>query len=286
MEYPELFGVCESVSAASQRTFRYSRAVELSLLVLAAATGEIPNTELSNLGPILAFIFFLLALALRLSGIGTRAEKRWYDARAACESIKSCSWQYAAALEPYDTGTAEAKVELTRVLRAILEVLPRLDVPSLKNQSAVATNAMNDIRELPSGERAWKYMSLRLGDQIDWYRDKATWNKDMARTWLRILIAVESSAVILGLLRMIGQFNVNWLGILAAAAAAIEAWQQTKNYSTLAESYAVTSHELSLVASSLEESINSDSWASAAKDAESAFSREHTLWLARRGNRT
>jgi hypothetical protein len=97
------------------------------------------------------------------------------------------------------------------------------------------------------------------------------------------LVCAEGSAVILGFLRVLEILNINWIGILAAASAALAAWQQTKNFSTLSESYAVTSQELSLVADSLESLIDSEDWIKAATDAESAFSREHTLWLARRG---
>jgi hypothetical protein len=75
---------------------------------------------------------------------------------------------------------------------------------------------------------------------------------------------------------------VNWLGVLAAGTASVAAWQQTKNYSSQSEAYAVTSHEVAIVAETIGPAIDESSWAQAVHDAEAAFSREHTLWLARR----
>jgi SMODS and SLOG-associating 2TM effector domain 1 len=60
------------------------------------------------------------------------------------------------------------------------------------------------------------------------------------------------------------------------------AWLQIKQYSSLAESYSVAAHELSLIESLLDASYTEDSWAHFVNEAENAISREHTTWRARR----
>jgi hypothetical protein len=51
----------------------------------------------------------------------------------------------------------------------------------------------------------------------------------------------------------------------------------------LAEAYAVTAHELAAIESRINEPTTEAGWASFVDDAESAISREHVLWRARRG---
>jgi len=283
MNYPQLFTACETISAKSQETFLRSRAAELAFLVLAGGLGEISSNSWHNAVIDISFALFLCALLLRLSGLGDRAETLWYDARAACESIKSASWKYAVHLPPYDKSDQESRNELSDLLKGIITLLPKLNIPATAQTSSVVTDQMEAVRTVTAPERARTYRSERLDDQITWYRNKANWNKKRAKIWHWILVSTEGIAVTLGLLRVLQLINVNWIGILAAASASLAAWQQTKNFSTLSESYAVTSHELSLVADSLDTSLNTDQWTEAASDAESAFSREHTLWLARRG---
>jgi hypothetical protein len=98
-----------------------------------------------------------------------------------------------------------------------------------------------------------------------------------------LLIGIDSIAIALGLLRVLGAFDVNWLGILATAAAGVAGWQQLKNYSSLSEAYAVTSQEVAIVSETIgQPSIDEGAWAQLVHNAEAASSREHTLWLARR----
>jgi hypothetical protein len=65
-------------------------------------------------------------------------------------------------------------------------------------------------------------------------------------------------------------------------AVAVIGWMQAKKYASLSEAYAVTSHEVALVASTLSAELDEDAWAQAVHDAEAAFSRELTMWQARR----
>jgi hypothetical protein len=77
--------------------------------------------------------------------------------------------------------------------------------------------------------------------------------------------------------------NVNVLGIAAALTVAAAAWLRTKDHEGLAEAYNVTARELAKVEQQGERGFASEQeWSEYVADAENAFSREHTLWLARR----
>ncbi|MDE3085684.1 MAG: SLATT domain-containing protein, partial [Acidobacteriota bacterium] len=171
-------------------------------------------------------------------------------------------------------------------LKEVLKTVPSLDVEAGRSDFSI-TPSMNAIRGSSRKERAAFYRRNRVEDQATWYSRKARWNRSSAMVWTLLAVGVEGVAVLLGLLRMLGSFDVNWLGILAASAAGIAAWQQTKNYSSLSEAYAITSHEVSMVRSDLHEGATEEEWAQVVRDSEMAFSREHTLWLARRqGHKT
>jgi hypothetical protein len=250
--------------------------------VLAAGLGEIPNDVLWRLGPILAFVFFLLALIVRVSGIGDEAERRWYDARAAAESIKSASWQYSVGGEAYRLTESDSDQRFTEFLQKVLKTLPHLDIAASADGNFSATTNMKALRDSAQTDRAATYVKERVNDQIGWYSRKAKWNKKRATWWTWILIAVEGAAVLLGLLRLLKIYDVNLLGIFAAAGAGIAAWQQTKNHSSLSEAYVVTSYEAKRVGETIDAQADEETWAQMVHDAEAAFSREHTLWLARR----
>jgi len=282
MVFPSLYDAVETVSADSQGTFLRVRGAEYSALVLAAAFGLMPNGELGHVGALAAVAFFLAALVLRLSGAGETAEKRWYDARAAAESIKSSSWQYAVGGGAFPLTDVSSSQRFVDFLHGVLNTLPHLDVPAEARTGLAVTSEMNAIRTSDRPQRTAVYVVERVEDQLRWYESKANLNKRRARQWRRALVLAEAAAVAVGLLRVANVFDVDWLALLAAVAASIAAWQQLKNYTSLSEAYSVTSHEVQLVNSSLGAQANESDWAQAVADAETAFSREHTLWLSRR----
>lgn len=282
MRFPVLYYAAEASSAENQKNFLCARASEFGALILAAIFGEVSGSGVWRIGSVLALFFFLTALVVRVSGIGDRAERRWYDARAAAESVKSFSWQYAVGGGAFCISDETSDARLAESLNDVLSTLPELDIPASPGEHSTVTPEMSKLRNSERVYRARTYARDRVEDQVAWYGKKAIWNKEQARLWRNILVAVEFVAVLLGFLRLVELFDVNWLGIFAAGAAGIAAWQQTKNYSLLSESYAVTSHEVALVQESLDGQVEEARWAEAVRNAEAAFSREHTLWLARR----
>jgi len=282
LDYPELFRAVDAKSDSSQRTFFAARAAELVFLGSAAAFGLLTNQAFGGLGPILSVLLLLSALALQLSRVGAVAERRWYDARAAAESIKSASWQFAVGGEAFRLDGTDADTAFVRRLQAVLESLQHLDIPASTGSSRGATADMRELRTSPMAERARRYELGRIDDQVAWYGRKTRSNKTRARWWRTAVIAVEGAAIVAGLLRVGDRIDLDLLGVFAAVGAGMVAWTQAKGHTQLAEAYSVTSHEVGLVAASIRNDLDEPVWAQTVHDAEAAFSREHTMWVVRR----
>jgi len=282
MNFPALFDAADTIAAESQRKFLRALRAEVVALSAAALVAQFPARQLSGAGPIASLALFAVALAIRISRVEEHAQREWYDARAAAESIKSASWQYAVGGEAYRVEDPAAEARFQDDLRRYLGQLPHLDVPTGSPAQCGATSDMQALRRMPVPDRAETYLRDRVEDQLDWYSTNARRNKQRARRWWAATVAIEAAAIAVGLARVIAKFDIDWLGVLAAIAASLAAWQQAKRYTELSESYSVTSHEVGLIRSSLDRNAAEPDWAQFVHDAEAAFSREHTLWLARR----
>lgn len=282
LTFPALLDATEDASAVHQSAFFWATGLQLGLLAAAAVTALIPEGHFGNAGPIVTLLLFLGALAIQLGGIASKAEGRWYDARAAAESIKTASWEFAVGGEAFrlDDDTAEGRY--LDVLKRVLANVKLLDIGAVGSGNASATPSMKALRAKDRPERAAAYLSGRVEDQVRWYSTKAADNKRLARQFGIAVVLVEGVAVLVGLLRVSGSVGPDYLGPFAACAAGLVGWVQAKKYSNLAQAYAVTSHEVSLVPATLDPSQSEESWAQAVHDAEAAFSREHTMWQARR----
>lgn len=282
LDYPALWGAAEAASEQAQHTFYWFKALELLSLTLGAVFGLLSDTLQHILWPLLAVLMFASALGLQLSRSSQAAERRWYDARAAAESIKSASWQYAVGGEAFRLESPNVDAAYVERLQQILAGLKHLDIGAATSVAAVITPDMHQLRQSSQQWRYRRYAAARVDDQVRWYTRKAAWNKRKSRSWWAALVCVEAVALLAGLLRVAGCIDLDLLGVLGACGASLLAWIQAKNYTQLAESYAVTSHEVSLVAQAVRADVDEARWAQSVHDAEAAFSREHTMWVARR----
>lgn len=282
LTYPALLDATEAVSKSQQKVFFIATGAQLGLLTSAAATALVPEGHAWNSGPIVTLFLFLGALALQLSGLASKAEGRWYDARAASESIKTASWEFAVGGEAFRLDDRTAEGRYLDVLRRVLANVQSLDVGAAGTANASATESMKALRAADQSTRAAAYLGERVEDQVIWYSVKAAVNRRRYIQFSSAVIVVEFGAVLFGVLRVGGTVGSDYLGPFAACAAGLVAWMQSKKYSNLARAYAVTSHEVSLVPATLNPTQSDESWATAVHDAEAAFSREHTMWQARR----
>lgn len=279
---PALWQSADTASAANQQVFFRTKLAELVGLVVGAAAALVPGSWAGGTGPAISVLAFLSILVLQASRVGASAEARWYDARAAAESIKSAAWQYAVGGEAFRLEDADAEKRFVTRLRDVLATVPELNIGPAPLVGAGVTPGMAAVRQSSQEERAEAYRSLRIEDQVRWYAAKSKWNRTRNRLFTSLTVIVEAAAIVAGLLRFKLETDTDVLGVLAAAAAGLIAWSQAKKYASLAQAYSVTSHEVDLVAETVKTPMEEDQWAQTIHDAEAAFSREHTMWQARR----
>lgn len=282
---PPLYRAADNGSMEAQKRFLSAQRTELCLIVGAAVLFEV-SLEIDGVrvAVLAAAVLMLVAMIVRLRSGEGRLAARWYDYRAAAESIKTLSWQYSVGGSAFPLGLDDddARDGFEQQLRELLERdLQGLTVPAPPGESQL-TAAMEELRGVGLDERRQAYVEGRVDDQLSWYRDKARINGRAARRWGRLLIAGEITAAVIGVLMAMGWIGVNISGPVAAAVAAGVAWKQTKQFSVLAESYSVTSQDIAALRRSVEHASTEHEWAEAVHDAEAAFSREHTMWRARR----
>lgn len=281
LAFPPLLDSTEKASTAAQRSFFLAIAGQFTFLALAALAAILSGDKLAGAGPVTTLLSFIAALALQISGVTSKLEKKWYAARAASESIKAASWEFSVGGEAFRQGDNTADIRFIEVLKSILSNVPSLDV-GVSTDGSTITDSMKTLRSSPRRVRFAAYSVLRVDDQINWYATKAANNKARYKAFGFFVVVVEIVAVIFGILRISGDVQTDLIGPLAACAAGLIGWVQAKKYANLSEAYAVTSHEISFIPDILKSASNEAEWAQAVHDAEAAFSREHTMWQARR----
>lgn len=279
-EYPGLFQAADAASVQRQRTYLRAVRFRLVLTVAAAAFGAVQIEELNMLavGTALAFVG---VMALELGEATSRPDKSWYASRALSESVKTLTWRYVAGAEPFTSTSDSADREFVERVSALQQNMP--DVP-LPGTAPTITDKMQSMRAAPLAERKQAYLTGRVIDQQNWYADKALRHQRQARI-LRILMLVMEVVGIGGaLLTAFGVVPMDLAGFVAAGVSAFAAWNSTRQNDTTATAYVRASHELNMIRERLDRDLDLDEqqWSDAVVDAETAISREHTMWHAHR----
>lgn len=265
-------------------------AVNLVLLSAAAiastdASSKVLGEEIAGFALAIASIAAVIATVL----IGTlHLERKWYSARAVAESVKTLAWKYITCASPFGTGLSQSSVdhEFCRYLSSLLKTKVDFSFDDATEQSASheITQKMREIRAGNLRLRKSLYLKERVEDQRSWYARKAALNRLCSRKWLAAIILVEILVVMVALVSIRTSQQSQSVGVLAAIAAAFIAWLQMKRHQELIQSYSVAAHELSLIMARGEHIDSEKEFALFVIDSENAMSREHTLWLAKRGS--
>jgi hypothetical protein len=100
------------------------------------------------------------------------------------------------------------------------------------------------------------------------------------RQWTGILFLTEIAGATAAIFKAIGLLSIDLLGLIGTLAAAATSWLESRQHETLAQSYSVAAGELTAIRARLDFQETEEEWAAFVNDAESAISREHTLWRA------
>ena len=139
------------------------------------------------------------------------------------------------------------------------------------------------IRQLPMEERMAHYVESRISEQRRWYAKKSAYNKRMAPRFFIALIVTNAVTVCFAIGKVRFPSASCWpTDVLVALALGLLSWIQTKRYSELAGSYALAAHEIGLIKEQSGSIRTEEQLSSFVGDAENAFSREHTQWVARK----
>jgi hypothetical protein len=216
-------------------------------------------------------------------------EKTWYAGRAVAESVKSMAWRYMTKSDPYamdDIGQADAAfaADLAEILRQRANLGSTFGAAS--GTEPEITAQMRQLRSLDAGSRLTAYIGQRIQDQRAWYSRSAAKNQLRRGQWFGVVIALQALAAVAAIY-VVGypQTDLNIAPVLAAAASACLAWMQVKQHQELAQAYNVASHDLGFVEAKSATVRTDAELSNFVGDAETAISREHTLWIARRDTR-
>ena len=285
LPYPALFHAADTASESAQRWFLGLSAFRLwalvAVAVLAALTGVIGQwSAFIALAPIGVALFAEIMLAAR------RPERKWYQARAVAESAKTLAWRYQVGGRPLGRRLtdAEADTEIIARFRGLLREFDQLGLPPAQEDQV--TQGMRIFRSLPLEERIEGYRKGRIQNQLEWYADKANWNQRRADWYQAGLIIIELAALCVALITAVQGFSIGVYSLLAALAVAGVGWLQIKQFRSMADAYAVASHELAAINSTFDSVDGEDTWEDFVDQAEEAISREHTMWLASNGRIT
>ncbi|MGI8518399.1 MAG: DUF4231 domain-containing protein [Acidimicrobiia bacterium] len=286
MTYPVLHHEADATSLWGQRAHLRNIRLELIFLIAGAIAGAVSLGTVGavDLAGLLAGLFFLAALTMRHVASTQRPEARWYQGRAAAESVKTLAWRYAVGGDPFGLALSKSEVDRLFIARLsdILGDLGDVMLTMVTGSGSQITIEMRTMRELGLEARKHAYASQRIEDQRRWYAAKAAYNTRRLRIWLTVTLALEVAGVGTGLLIAVRLFETSGhlLGIFATMVAAATAWIQTKQHGTLATSYSVAAQELASVSALIEHQTTDEEWERFVGSSEAAISREHTLWRA------
>ena len=283
--FPALYRSADGSAADAQST--YLRLIRLQYLLLTVAAtisiwfGASPDLYIAYALVLAASTGLLLYMAVQ------KPEKEWYGCRALAESIKTSTWRYMMRAEPFEDAPKLSTVaeKFSEFLRAILDANSHVR-DSISRRPVTGdqiTNEMNAVRALPLAERVQRYNTDRITDQREWYVAKVTWNRQRFRLWILICVLVQGAAIALALLRI--RHDPPWMiwptePLLVIASSAI-GWIQLKKFNELASAYSLTAHEIGILQTRLGTIDSEEKFSAFVNEAERAFSREHTQWVAR-----
>lgn len=284
VRYPALYEAASAASGSAQRSYFNLLKAEYSLLGIAS----IMALDLSD-KPVyfVAYaLIFLLSLATLLYRSSSKPEQAWYKCRALTESIKTSTWRYMMRAEPFSNehSTPPPRSAFRNLLTSILDSNRHIGerIVGLPSADDQITAEMEGIRRLIFRERAAFYKEYRIREQRTWYTGKAGANKRQFRLWLTICVVVYIAAAGSVLYRIAYPHWGIWpTEPLIVFATSIVGWVQIKRYNELASAYTLTAHEIGIIYGLADEITTEEEFSSFVNEAELAFSREHTQWVAR-----
>ncbi len=284
--YPLLFKIADTKSKKSQNIFIRLNIFILLLLILSSVSSiytTVPKniTTFSTICLILSTLFNIYILFFR-------PEKSWYEGRAIAESVKTLTWKFITNTKPFKISLQQEKAEqiFNENLKKIIG--QRRDFYILIGQNYPDGNMISDemisIRNCSFEERKKKYVEDRIQDQINWYSYKTKQNALNKNIALGLIIGFQILAIFFFIFEKNLFINYSFTSILITMTSVFMTWLQLKRFQELTDAYGITATELKFIKEKSKFILDDNQLEKYVDDTETAISREHTLWLARRDN--
>jgi hypothetical protein len=294
-DLPDLFLRADEASVRNQKRYVQGVRVEAIMLVVAALTGLLSFTTVLggltvNIFSVAAAVAFGISFLSHIVRWLGKPSQRWYAGRAIAESSKTICWRYAVGSEPFNKTVSDdaAAVEFQRQFEVLRDQAQKDHLNHTVKASVQISPTLHTMRQQPLAERQAAYLEGRLQDQYKWYSKKAATNQQAANFWGIMMLLLEGAGAVLAGLHFFNLLPINLLGVIGTATAAVGTWLQLKQHQMLAQSYSVAAKELELIIQNMPQPKNTPEdetiWAKFVDDAETAISREHTLWVTAHAN--
>lgn len=287
--FPALYRCADDASLSGQKWYLRWVTINLSLLFSGALMGSISlaDVESKRVVNIIAAIIFFSAVGVTILLATRRWERIWYAGRAIAESAKSLTWKFVCAADPFPSSMSyQDAIEIfTALLRELLnenkQLAPLLAGPDATGQQV--TPFMEGLRNAAIGVKRDVYLSQRVLEQQEWYSQNSADNRNNRNIWFVLLVVFQMAAGCAAvLLAVYPAFLWKAAAVFSTLASATVAWGAMKRYQELAQAYGLAAQELSLIAARAPHVRTEVELARFVNDAETAISREHAMWVARR----
>jgi hypothetical protein len=287
--FPALFRCADDASRNAQWWYLRCVGVNLGLLVLGALVGSLNPSDYGHKQMVqgVAATCFFLALGTTILLANRRWDRVWYAGRAVAESVKSLTWKFIAGADPFpiilDSG--EVIEQFTNSLRELLQENRHLAAVFSGKEAAgeQVTGHMTNLRGAAIGVLRDAYLAQRINEQQEWYANNAATNSRYQNIWFTLLVLLQAGAGVAAVLLTINP-TAPWRATAAFStlASATVAWGQVKRFQELAQAYGFAAQELSLISARAPHVGTREELARFVNDSETAISREHSTWVARR----
>lgn len=283
-DYPALYNASDVASLKAQNLYLNSLRIYLFLLVIAAVVAFLWAQYVY--GAIISAALFIFTLGILVWLKVKKPEDIWYNGRAVAESVKTRTWRWIMKAEPYDEDISEAQAqkELLSDLKAILTQNRSLSeaIEWTPDLGEAISSKMIAIRSMSWLDRLSIYKCDRIDNQSIWYSKKTQFNRRRSKQWFFASVLLHSLAVLMLLYRIKEPTSHLPIEAVAVAASAVLTWVQAKKHNELHSSYALAAHEIVLIKGESVSVSGEPELSEFVVDSESAFSREHTQWVARK----
>jgi len=290
LDLPGIHHAADTLSLRAQR--EYKMAISFSLIAgLASAVASLVGSLITPLNPLAASILFGIAggggvlIVSSLAMIAhRRPDQRWYMARAIAESVKSVAWRFSMKAAPFQGGDQAATENVVAVYKQLLAYAGNAGLSISPGEEDYLTQDMKDLRAEPCKRRLVSYLEDRIENQRGWYRRKSIAANRSVRHWFIVIIAAYCAMSLCSLWSLLepSEVSAGLASVLLCGATSAAAWLQVRRDQELGKAYGFTAHELGLVRLTGQYVGTEADLSAFVADAESAMSREHTTWLARR----